>query len=260
MTRFRPCIDLRGGSVVQVVGGTLDRADASGDDATVTNFVAEQPAEWFADLYRSDGLHGGHVIQLGPGNERAARAALAAHPGGLQLGGGVTVESAVDWLDAGASHVIVTSWLFDSGVFQPARVDRLVAAIGHERLVLDLSCRPDADGRYVVMTDRWQMPTDLVLGAATVASLGERCAELLVHAVDVEGRQSGIDERLVELLAEWSPVPVTYAGGARSLDDLSLVADRSGGRVDLTIGSALDIFGGSGARYADCVAWNRARH
>jgi phosphoribosylformimino-5-aminoimidazole carboxamide ribotide isomerase len=254
VTRFRPCIDLRGGDVVQVVGSTLDS-----DAGTVTNFVAHQPAAWFAAMYRDDGLDGGHVIQLGPGNDAAARAALAAHPGGLHLGGGVNADNAHGWLDAGASHVIVTSWLFVDGVLSADRVDAMVRAVGAERVVLDLSCRPNGDGDYVVMTDRWRTATDVVLSERTVVSLAQSCAELLVHAVDVEGLQRGIDERLVALLAQWSPVPVTYAGGATSVDDLSRVEELSDGRVDLTIGSALDIFGGSGARYTACVAWDRAR-
>jgi phosphoribosylformimino-5-aminoimidazole carboxamide ribotide isomerase len=254
VTRFRPCIDLRGGHVVQVVGSTLDS-----DAGTTTNFTAAHPPEWFAERYRDDNLSGGHVIMLGPGNDAAAHAALAAHPGGMQLGGAVTADNAQAWLDAGASHVIVTSWLFVDGALSTERLGTLVRAIGTDRIVLDLSCRPNVDGDYVVMTERWRMPTDLVLAERTIAELAGSCAELLVHAVDVEGLQRGIDARLVALLAQWSPIPVTYAGGANSVDDLSRVESISDGRVDLTIGSALDIFGGSGARYDACVAWERAR-
>ncbi|MFM7101000.1 MAG: phosphoribosylformimino-5-aminoimidazole carboxamide ribotide isomerase [Verrucomicrobiota bacterium] len=250
---FRPCIDLRGGKVVQIVGGSL-RDDGQG---VRTNFESEKPAEWYAGLYRRDRLSGGHVIALGPGNERAARAALAAWPGGLQYGGGVSLENAAAWLEAGASHVIVTSWVFRDGRLEEQRLADLVSCIGRERLVLDLSCRRRG-GDYVVMTDRWQKYTDLVLGRETFVRLAGSCAEFLVHAVDVEGLCRGIDGDLVARLAEWSPLPVTYAGGAKSLEDLETVERLGKGRIDLTIGSALDIFGGQGVRYADAVAFNRA--
>jgi len=248
---FRPCIDLRDGRVTQIVGGTLTDSGAG----VTTNFVAEQPPGWFAELYRRDRLLGGHVIQLGPGNEAAARESLAAWPGGLQIGGGVTADNARTWLDAGASHVIVTSWVFRDGRLEWDRLRRLVALIGKERLVLDLSCRRRGD-EHVVFTDRWQKPTSLVLGEETFALLADHCAEFLVHAVDVEGLCRGIDGDLVEKLAVWSPLPTTYAGGARSLADLELTERLGKGRIDLTIGSALDLFGGAGVRYADCVAFN----
>ncbi|MBI3879920.1 MAG: phosphoribosylformimino-5-aminoimidazole carboxamide ribotide isomerase [Verrucomicrobia bacterium] len=249
---FRPCIDLHEGQVKQIVGGSL----SDGGTGLRTNFVSEKSAAWFAELYRRDGLTGGHVIQLGPGNEAAARAALAAHPGGLHLGGGVNLENAKGWLEAGASHVIVTSWVFRDGRLDAERLKSLVAAIGRERLVLDLSCRV-RDGKYFVVTDRWQKFTELEVTAPTLAGLAAQCAEFLIHAVDVEGLCRGVDLKLVELLGEASPIPSTYAGGARSLEDLELVTRAGRGRVDLTIGSALDIFGGTGVRYADCVAFNR---
>ena len=250
---FRPCIDLHDGRVKQIVGGSLDAAEG-----LRTNFVAEEDPAWFAGRYRADGLTGGHVIMLGPGNERAARQALAAYPGGLQVGGGINADNAASWLDAGASHVIVTSWLFPEGVLDDGRVQELQQAVGRDRLVIDLSCRR-RDGDHVVVVDRWRRFTTTVLDREELARMADRCAELLVHAVDVEGLQSGIDEDLVERLALWSPVPTTYAGGARSLDDLERVDALSGGRVDLTIGSALDLFGGTGVRYADAVAFNARR-
>ena len=249
---FRPCIDLHEGKVKQIVGGTLSD-DASG---LRTHFVADRPAAWFAQQYRRDGLRGGHVIQLGPGNEAAAREALAAYPGGLQLGGGVNLDNAAAWLDAGASHVIVTSWVFRGGQLDQERLDALVGAIGESRLVLDLSCRRRGSD-YFVMTDRWQKFTDLAVTAASLDRLARQCAEFLVHAVDVEGLCEGIDAELVSRLAEGSPIPVTYAGGARSLADLETVTRLGRGRIDLTIGSALDLFGGTGVRYADVVEFNR---
>ncbi len=248
---FRPCIDLRNGRVVQLVGGTLNDAGVG----IRTNFTSDRPARWFAELYRADQLTGGHVIQLGSGNEDAAREALGAWPGGLQIGGGITVDNAATWLEAGASQVIVTSWVFREGRLDRERLAELVRQIGRHRLVLDLSCRR-RDDAYWVVTDRWQRFTEMRLSADTFAQLSLSCAEFLVHAVDVEGLCQGIDTELVGQLAEWCPLPVTYAGGARSLDDLRTVEHLGRGRVDLTIGSALDIFGGSGVRYADCVAFN----
>lgn len=253
---FKPCIDLHEGRVKQIVGSTLS------DDASkgpVTNFESARPSEDFAAMYRKDGLGGGHVIMLGPGNEAAAKAALQAYPGGLQVGGGITPANAPGYLAAGASHVIVTSYVFRDGALDHARLAELVAAVGPKRLVLDLSCRrKERDGPFYVVTDRWQKFTTLALSAATLKELAAHCDEFLVHAVDVEGKQSGVERDLVRALGEWSPIPVTYAGGARSLDDLELVSRLGNGRVDLAIGSALDIFGGQ-LPYAEVVQWCRER-
>jgi len=247
---FRPCIDLHEGKVKQIVGGTLSDAGAR------TNFVSEKSAAWFAELYRRDSLRGGHVIQLGSGNEVEARAALSAYPGGLHLGGGVNAQNARGWLDAGASHVIVTSWVFREGRVDWARLDELVKAISKEKLVLDLSCRKRGE-KYFVVTDRWQKFTELVVNAETLQKFSAYCAEFLIHAVDVEGLCRGIDRELVSMLGQFTPIPTTYAGGANSLADLEAVTQLGKGKVDLTIGSALDIFGGSGVKYADCVKFNR---
>ena len=249
---FRPCIDLHEGKVKQIVGGTL-----SADPGRLqTNFVSERPASWYALLYHRDVLKGGHVIMLGSGNSEQARAALQAYPGGLQIGGGVNLDNAREWLDAGASHVIVTSWVFRGGQVDWERLDQLVEAIGKARLVLDLSCRRRGDD-YFVVTDRWQKFTDLTISPANLEKLAAWCAEFLIHAVDVEGLCRGIDQQLVSCLGQWSPIPATYAGGATSLADLELVTRLGQGRIDLTIGSALDIFGGSGVRYEDAAAFNR---
>jgi len=249
---FRPCIDLHEGKVKQIVGSTL----GSEPGTLKTNFVSSRPAAWYADLYKRDGLRGGHVIMLGSGNEAEARSALGAYPNGMQVGGGVNVGSAQGWLDAGASHVIVTSWVFHSGRIDQDRLRNLTSAIGRERLVLDLSCRVRG-GEYFVVTDRWTNFTDVVVNAHNLEELGKSCAEFLVHAVDVEGHCRGIDVRLVDLLSQCSPIPVTYAGGASSLQDLETVTRLGQGRVHLTIGSALDIFGGTGVRYDEAVAFNR---
>ncbi len=249
---FRPCIDLHEGRVKQIVGGTLE----SQGRGLATNFVSDHGAAWFAELYRRDGLTGGHIIMLGAGNDAEARAALTAYPGGLQLGGGINATNARGWLEAGASHVIVTSWVFREGRVDNERLSELVKIVGRERLVLDLSCRKRG-GQYFVVTDRWQKFTDVMLSAVTLETLAGDCAEFLIHAVEVEGLCRGIDGELVEQLGRWSPIPVTYAGGANSLADLETVTRLGQGKVDLTIGSALDIFGGRGVRYAEALAFNR---
>jgi phosphoribosylformimino-5-aminoimidazole carboxamide ribotide isomerase len=248
---FRPCIDLHEGRVKQIVGGTL-----GAPDRLRTNFVSDRPAAWFAELYRRDGLTGGHVIMLGPGNETEARAALAAFPGGLHIGGGINAQNARGWLEAGASHVIVTSWVFREGRVDGERLGELVETVGKNRLVLDLSCRRRGEN-YFVVTDRWQKFTELAISPDTLSQLAGSCAGFLIHAVDVEGLGCGIDRELVEKLGQWTPIPATYAGGANSLADLEEVTRLGQGRIDLTIGSALDIFGGTGVRYADAVKFNR---
>ncbi len=249
---FRPCIDLHDGKVKQIVGGTLT------DDGSVlrTNFVASRPPAWFAELYRRDQLSGGHIIKLGPGNDDAAREALAAFPGGFHIGGGINAENASVWLDAGASHVIVTSYVFRDGMLDQSRLDELVQRVGRSRLVLDLSCRRRED-RYYVVTDRWQKWTSLEINRDTLDRLSQYCDEFLIHAADIEGLCQGIDPDLVRLLGENVTIPTTYAGGARSLEDLRRVEEIGRGKLDLTIGSALDIFGGTGIRYSDAVAFNK---
>ena len=250
MTAFRPCIDLHQGQVKQIVGGSLT------DDGADTNFVSTHNAAYYAKLYQQHQLTGGHVIALGPNNQPQVLAALAAYPGGLQFGGGVNLENAASYLAAGASHIIVTSYLFENGEFSWPRLEAIKAEVGAERLVLDLSCRKTDQG-WMIATDRWQTITSTPVNAQTIAALENHCAEFLVHATDVEGLQAGIDTELVKLLGECCTVPCTYAGGARSLDDLALVDTLSSGSVDLTIGSALDIFGGQGVRLDDCIQWNR---
>jgi len=249
---FRPCIDLHEGKVKQLVGGTLS------DDSTRTrtNFVADHSAAWYAELYKKDNLRGGHVIMLGPGNEAEARSALRAFPGGLHIGGGINSDNARQWLDSGASHVIVTSWVFRDGKVDWDHLKQLNEAVGKDNLVIDLSCRR-RDGDYFVVTDRWQKFTEVKLSSETVGKFAQWCSEFLIHAVDVEGLCRGIDQELVSHLGEWVTIPTTYAGGARSLSDLELVTRLGGGKIDLTIGSALDIFGGSGVRYKDLIEFNR---
>ncbi len=252
MTAFRPCIDLHQGKVKQIVGGTL----SDSGEGLRTNFVSDHDAAWFADLYRKDGLKGGHIIMLGSGNEREAISALKAWPGGMQVGGGLNDGNIRPYLDAGASHVIVTSWLFPERTLDMEHLARISKIAGKERLVIDLSCRRKGDGWFVA-TNRWQTVTDVRIEATLLETLSRYCDEFLIHAADVEGRQQGMDWELVDLLARISPIPTTYAGGARDLSDLDRLDKAGGGRLDLSIGSALDIFGGKLVRYAECAAWNR---
>lgn len=249
MTLFRPCIDLHQGKVKQIVGGSLNSSGAQ------TNFVSQHDACFYAELYKQHNLDGGHVISLGPNNQQQALSALAAYPDKLQYGGGVNPDNANQFLDAGASHVIVTSYLFEQGQFSWSRLEKIKAAVGAERLVLDLSCRKTEQG-WMIATDRWQTVTDTAINAQNIAQLEAHCAEFLVHAADVEGLQAGIDQDLVKLLGEICSLPCTYAGGAKSVDDLQRVDRLSNGKVDLTIGSALDIFGGSGVTLEQCLNWN----
>ncbi|MEG1070715.1 MAG: phosphoribosylformimino-5-aminoimidazole carboxamide ribotide isomerase [Akkermansia sp.] len=253
MTHFRPCIDLHHGHVKQIVGGTL----SNNPEELHTNFVSDHSAAWFAQLYQRDQLTGGHIIKLGPGNDQAALDALSAWHGGMQLGGGITANNAEQWIQSGASHVIVTSSLFSSeGIFLKDRLKDLVHAVGADRLVIDLSCRKTPTG-WVVAMNRWQTLTNLSITPMVLDDLAEHCAEFLIHAADVEGLCRGIDEELVTLLGSWHRRPMTYAGGIGSMDDFQLIDRLSGGNIDATVGSALDIFGGKLIRYADLVQAQR---
>lgn len=253
--KFRPCIDLHNGQVKQIVGSTLTDAAT---ESPAENFATDIPAADYAKMYQRDQLKGGHVIKLGPGNDEAAKSALGAYPQGLQIGGGINDVNAMEWLDAGASHVIVTSHVFSNGKINYDRLRKLVHVVGKERLVLDLSCRrhpDDPNGPYYVVTDRWQKYTDMPVNEHTLQELASYCDEFLIHGVEVEGKQCGILEDLVILLGEHSPVTATYAGGVRSIQDIERVFELGKGKVDLTIGSALDCFGGF-LKYDDVVAWH----
>ena len=302
MTKFRPCIDLHDGRVKQIVGSSLSDSGTG----LKTNFETDRSPAWFAELYKNDGITGGHVIMLGKGNTEAAKTALAAYPGGLQVGGGITAENAKEYLDAGASHVIVTSWIFPEGKLDRERLELLSKTVGKEHLVLDLSCKrmgfsfTDFEGNsksvlgrrvenidtnltkdfsgpifnpnildefeianingsiWKIATNRWQTLIDIEINEETLEDLSRYCDEFLIHAADVEGKQQGMDDELIMFLAEHSPIPCTYAGGAKSLADLKHCKQISNGTIDLTIGSALDLFGGKGVKYADCVKFNNA--
>ena len=259
MTKFRPCIDLHDGKVKQIVGSSLSDSGAG----LQTNFETDRSSAWFAELYKNDNIKGGHVIMLGKGNESAAKDALLAYPGGLQVGGGINAQNARDYIDAGASHVIVTSWIFPDGKLDRERLAELVQTVGKEHLVLDLSCKRtgfvDGKPQWKIATNRWQTIIDIEINKETLEDLAQSCDEFLVHAADVEGKQQGMDDELIMFLAENSPIPVTYAGGAKSLEDMKHCKEISNGKIDLTIGSALDLFGGKGVKYDDCVKFNKAQ-
>ena len=243
---FRPCIDIHNGCVKQIVGGSLkDKGDLAQE-----NYVSAQDAAYYARLYREYGIQKGHIIMLNPvgspyygETKKQAAAALMAYPGGMQIGGGITPDNASEFLDAGASHVIVTSYVFKDGQIRFDRLDELVRAVGQDRLVLDLSVRKK-DGRYLIVTDRWQKYTKEELTEQTLDALSAYCDEFLVHAVDVEGQAEGIEEEVAALLGGWGKIPVTYAGGVHSFEDLRLLKELGKGRVHVTVGSALDLFGG----------------
>lgn len=243
---FRPCIDIHNGKVKQIVGGSLKDAGSRAEE----NFVSKQDAAFYARFYRESGIRGGHIILLNKeGSEyygetrRQALLALREYPGGLQVGGGIRADNAAGYLDAGASHVIVTSYVFRDGSVDRENLERIRSEVGRERLVLDLSCRRKGEAYYIV-TDRWQRFTDVALSEAVLEELAGSCAEFLVHAVDVEGKARGIEEPLVRLLGEWGGIPVTYAGGVGSFEDLRRLRELGRGRLNVTIGSALDLFGG----------------
>lgn len=245
--KFKPCIDIHNGTVKQIIGGSLKDEN----DEAVANFTSGLDAAWYAGLYKKDGLKGGHIILLNPPSskyyeetKRQAIHALKAYPGGMQIGGGITAENAAEYLEAGASHVIVTSYVFEDGQFHQDKLEKLVRAVGREHVVLDLSCRKK-DGSYYVVTNRWQTFTDMVLCPEVLGGLSSYCDEFLIHGVDVEGKASGVELGLVRMLADWNQIPITYAGGIGSMEDLENFRLACGGALDFTIGSALDLFGGS---------------
>jgi phosphoribosylformimino-5-aminoimidazole carboxamide ribotide isomerase len=245
--RFRPCIDIHNGKVKQIVGSSLvDLGDQARE-----NFVSEQDARFYAQLYREAGLFGGHIVLLNSVSsdyyeitKGQAFQALGAYPGGLQIGGGITAENAHEFLDAGASHVIVTSYVFRDGCIAYDNLEKLTNRIDKKQIVLDLSCRY-RDGAYYIVTDRWQKFTQVAVTDKVLCELSQYCDEFLVHAVDVEGKASGIETGLVKILAEHDGRAITYAGGVGSLGDLELLKKAGRNRLDVTVGSALDLFGGT---------------
>ena len=253
---FRPCIDIHNGRVKQIVGGSLKDKDNQAEE----NFVSQMDGAFYANMYKKAGIRGGHIILLNPVTSEyyeatRAQALLALHsyPGGLQIGGGITADNAAQFIEAGASHVIVTSYVLTNGRIDYNNLEKLVDAVGKSHLVLDLSCRKKDDSYYIV-TDRWQKFTDEVITEELLDELSQYCDEFLIHAVDVEGKASGIEKELVSLLGDWGKIPLTYAGGVHSFEDLRLIKKLGHNRVNVTIGSALDLFGGS-MKFEDVIAF-----
>ncbi len=244
--QFRPCIDIHNGKVKQIVGGSLLDAGNQAEE----NFVATQDAAFYAKLYRESNIKGGHIILLNKAGTpyyeediQQAKGALREYPGGLQIGGGITAANAKEFLDMGASHVIVTSYVFRDGVVDYERLDALYEVVGKEHLVLDLSCRKK-DGAYYIVTDRWQKFTKEIICEETIRKLERYADEFLIHAVDVEGKANGVEEDLVRMLSTYATIPITYAGGVGSYEDIEVIRELGKGKLDVTIGSALDLFGG----------------
>lgn len=245
--KFRPCIDIHNGQVKQIVGGSLRDVG----DYAKENFVSEQDAAFYAEFYKKDKIKGGHIILLNSAGsdyyeatKKQALNALKAYPKGLQVGGGINPNNAEEFLDSGASHVIVTSYVFKDGRLNEKNLSEMIGAVGKENLVLDLSCRRK-DDKYFIVTDRWQKFTNMVVDEQILKELSDCCDEFLVHAVDVEGKARGVESELITILGEYSKLPVTYAGGVGTYDDIEQVRYLGKGRVDITIGSALDLFGGN---------------
>lgn len=245
--KFRPCIDIHNGKVKQIVGGSLKD---EGNQA-ITNFASEYGADFYAEMYKRDGLIGGHIILLNSkeseyyeATKAQAVLALRTYPEGMQIGGGITADNAKEYIEAGASHVIVTSYVFKDGEVNWANLDKLVDAVDKNHIVLDLSCRKK-DGNYYIVTNRWQTFTNVKINKEVLEKFAKYCDEFLIHGVDVEGKSSGVELELVKLLSHWSGIPITYAGGIGSLADLEEFREASGGKLDFTIGSALDLFGGN---------------
>lgn len=253
--KFRPCIDIHNGKVKQIVGSSIND---NGDNA-VENFVSGKDSVYYAKMYKNDGLAGGHIIQLNSADSEyyqdtrnQAVMALEAYSGGMQAGGGINAENAGYFLDKGASHVIVTSYVFSNGEINYDNLRKISRAAGKENLVLDLSCRKK-DGDYYIVTDRWQRFSNVTVDEKILNELSSYCDEFLIHAVDVEGKASGIEEELVLKLGKWDGIPITYAGGISGYNDILKLKEYGNGRIDFTIGSALDIFGGS-ISYKDIVS------
>ena len=243
---FRPCIDIHNGQVKQIVGSSLRDENNSAQ----ANFVSDMSAADYARMYQADGIKGGHIILLNKSGteyyeatKQQALSALSAYPKGMQIGGGITADNAAEFLDAGASHVIVTSYVFKDGLINYDNLRRLVSAVGKEHIVLDLSCKAK-DGQFYIVTDRWQNFTDERLSLETLDMLTDYADEFLIHAADVEGRQQGIQTEVLEILGSYDGAPVTYAGGVSSYEDIDLIERFGHGNVNVTVGSALDIFGG----------------
>jgi len=254
--KFRPCIDIHNGQVKQIIGGSLKDEK----NEAIENFVSVQDAAYYAELYKRNHISGGHVILLNPvtspyyeATKQQAMLALHQYEGGMQIGGGITDKNAGEYLNAGAAHVIVTSFVFQNGEINYDNLNKLIKAVGKNRLVLDVSCRKK-DGKYFIVTDRWQKFTNVVLTEQIFCKLSRFCDEFLIHAVDAEGKTKGIEKELAEIMGKMEGMTMTYAGGISCMEDLFTLKKLGKGRIDFTVGSALDIFGGK-MKFEDVVSF-----
>ncbi len=172
----------------------------------------------------------------------------------MQVGGGIKGYNAMSYINQGATHVIVTSYIFNDGQLHQGHLEEMVETVGKDHLVLDLSCRKKEDCYYVV-TNRWQKFTNFEVNEENIRFLEQYCNEFLVHAVDVEGLKSGIDNELLNLLSRWVRIPCTYAGGISTLEDLERIKVQGKGKIDFTVGSAMDIFGGN-LKFSDVMKYH----
>ena len=237
--KFRPCIDIHNGLVKQIIGGSFND-----DKDPIINFTSKRTAKWYAKKYAQDNLSGGHIIKIGLGNDLAAQEALSAWPNELQIGGGITAENASQWLNYGASKIIVTSYLFTDGEIDEIKLNKLIQEVGKENIVIDLSCRLK-NNEYYVVTDRWQTFSETKVNENTLKEISNFTSEFLIHGVDVEGKKSGVEETLIKIIADHSPIQCVYAGGISTIDDIKKIRAIGKNRIDFTIGSALDLFGGT---------------
>ena len=236
---FRPCIDLHQGKIRQIVGITL--TDKAGPKI---NFSATKSVEWFVDLYKADNLQDGHIILLGEGNEKVALRAIKRWPAAFQVGGQMNIDNASFWLDKGAKKIIFTSWLIEKETIHWQRLENLAKKITPQKIVLDLSCQY-FDGDYYIMTEQWKNKSKHSLGKVA-AKLADYCSEFLIHATSVEGQKKGIEKKLIKTLADYKkPAEITYAGGITTQEDIEFIIQEGQSRLFFTVGSALDIFGGT---------------
>ncbi len=249
---FRPCIDVFKGKVVQLIGTSL----FGGEEKTIVkHFESEYSPAYYAELFKQDNLKGGHILSLGSGNNDVVIEALKAFNGGMKYGGSVTPENAHVYLDAGATHVIVNSYVFDNGEINLPNLKSLVKSIGKDKLVLDMSCRKK-NGDYYIVTNLWEKFTNVILDQKSLQDISKYCDEIIVHGVDSEGRKQGLESDLVRILAQHTPIKTVYAGGISSIADLTMIKALGNEKIDPCIGTALSIYGGN-LSYYEVLEWNK---
>ncbi|MBT3539096.1 phosphoribosylformimino-5-aminoimidazole carboxamide ribotide isomerase [bacterium] len=238
--QFRPCIDILNGKVTQIVGETL-----ATNSLVAENFVTNKNAAYFADLYKKNNLAGGHIIMLDKTEKTKSQTieALKTFPQDFQVGGNINSDNAQEFINAGASHIIVTSYIFKDNKLSPLRLQRLMSAVKKEKIVLDLSCRKK-NNEYYVVTNRWQIFSNFKVTSKNLETLSNYCDEFLIHGVDSEGKLQGVEIDLLNILKDFTGIPITYAGGIRDMNDIEKIKQTGNGYINFSVGTALDIFGG----------------